>query len=163
MVRINKTQYAEPDILASDGTKRTALIILIFASPTATEMTNQPVAITEWDAVSVNRAKVDMRHFTQYKVVITLTVVNAGANCLWGVEYSLDNSQFTNLTDGVDDTIPPVNAGSCTCTAAAGVIDGGWTNITDAAKVEDCWLAAFGTCDVNTGDPSISKIEVHLR
>ena len=161
MVEIEKTQYAEPQILASDGSQPTRLIVTVFANDIALEWTNQEATVTEWDNASVNRSRVDLRHFTQYKIVVTLTVANAGANGILGVLYSLDNSQFSNLSDGIDDTITAADAADIT--TATGIIASTWNDITAAAKVDNVVLAIFGNCDVNTGDPSVSKIEVHLR
>ena len=163
MVRIEKTQYAEPQRLI-DGDHPTALILVLFANGVAQIWTNAGDTIEEIYNTTVNRARVDLRHYSQYKIVVTLTTVNAGANSIMGVEYSLDGgSQFSNLTDGIDDTIPPVNAGSAPITAATGVIQGGWTDIVDAAKVDNVMLSAHQTCDVATGDPAFTKVEVHFR
>ena len=163
MVKINKVQYAEPaQIIDSDHP--TVLILVLFANGVSQIWTNAGDTIEELYNTTVNRARVDLRHFRQYKIVVTIVTASSGANSLMGVEYSLDGgSQFSNLTNGVDDTIPALDVGSADISTAAGTEHGGWSNITDAAKVANVMLSAHQTCDVATGDPAFTKVEVHFR
>ena len=131
MVTRSKTQYGEKPILAADGSQSTKLIVVLMANGTNIAWTNQEATVTEFDNASINRAKVDLRHFTQYKIIVTLNLANAGANGIFGVQYSLDNSQFTNLSDGVDDTLTAADCADVT--TATGIIESTWNNITDAA------------------------------
>ena len=156
MVRINKTQYAEPRT-----TDQTQLIQVMFSNSVALEWTNQPATVTELFATAVNRKRLDLRPFSQYRIVVTLTDNSAAANSILGVQYSLDNSQFVNLSDGVDDTLTAADCADID--AASGIIAGAWANITDAAKVDAVALRIAGNSDAATGDPDFTHIEVQYR
>ena len=140
---------------------RVGLTVVLFQNGVSQIWTNAGQTIEELFNTAVNRKQADLTNFRQYRIVAQVITASSGANALLGAVFSLDASQLKNLADGVNDTIEAVG-NSLDISTAAGVIIGTWTDI-DASALTDVLLSCEQTCDVATGDPAFTSVEIQFR
>ncbi len=135
---------------------------VILKSVASQVWTNEPAALTEILGTTENRTKVDLTNVTQYRLMVNLLVLNAEANALLGVQYSLDDgSNWFGLDNGTADTVSTLTAST---TLTTGFLTHAWANITALAKV-DVLLRVVGLVSGGggTGDPDFAKIEIQFK
>lgn len=112
--------------------------------------TNIPAAIQEYAGNTATRWMMDLSLFVESKVTVCVaTAAAAGANLR--IQYSLDNSSFSDLTTNVSLQTQLFPAQST------------WSTIPDAAKGQEVFLRVVTSNGNATDDPVTVQVVLNLR
>lgn len=123
-----------------------------FSSGTWTDM---PSAVTEFLGSTAGRIKYDLTPFSQARLVVRMAAVAGAAGSELRVQYSTDDSTYTNYLDGSTGPSTVITTNNTT-------FAGAWVTIVAAARA-DVFLRVVGAGGDGVADPVFGTVVLQVR
>jgi hypothetical protein len=118
-----------------------------------TTWTNQPSALTEFNANTFRRLKFELTNATQARLVVDMAIAGAAVPAKLRAQYSTDQTTW-NYLDG--------SAGPSVDINATGVRTSSWVTLAAGAKA-DVFLRLVGLSGDGVADPQFSLVQLQAK